>query len=709
MPLVRSFFLLLLAFVSNPLRAADPSKAAETALAKAPADVEYYRSMLRMGETIETIGKSQVWKQIWNEPALQALWKQGLAALQGEQFKPIHQFFADPANAELPTLALDAVSNEIFVYAGAGSGDLMALFQELIGSARSDSALLLRWQVGDPAQTRARLLLRSLAKKPERIRIPDLMVGFKLSEPEKVAAQLKRLHPRIGEALKETPLKDSTQRVKIGSDDFIVLPLDGSMVPWDMVPFAMLEEKEGEFAPLVKHLKAMKLSAALGVRQGYLLLAIGASTDGILKFGGAGPRLIDRAEFQPLAKAAGKPLTSISYASAKVRQATATTPEDVKGYAELAKSLAAQAALPQDLAKALNEDIDALVQTIAKGLVKPEAAMSFSVRTARGWQTFDYDYTPSGPATSKPLTLLDHLGGSPILAAVWRSDTTVDDYRAFVKWIALFGGDAERIARAKFPDAELVLDALQKNVVPLLKELSEITEKFWLPALADGQEGVVIDAKWWSKKWHESQPTERELPMLELGIILGVSDVEKLGQALKEYRATINKLIARVLDLAPPGTFPVLEIPQPSLESKNGRSYAFFPIPESAGIDKQFQPAGGVAGSVAAAALSRGHVERLLTAAPLQTDLAPFVDLKKPMDSAFLFNFSELVAAAGPWVGFLIEKAEPADKMEAERIAVKVMSLLKVFQAYGSATYRKNGATITHSEAVFRDIVPALK
>ncbi|MBW8885390.1 MAG: hypothetical protein JF612_11610, partial [Planctomycetia bacterium] len=405
------------------------------ALSKVPADIEYYRSMLRMGETVETIRKSQMWKQIWDEPALKELQKKAMESLGGADFEPIRKFFADPANAEIPALAADAVSNEIFVSIGTGMGDLVSLAQELGGGLRFGPAFqqLLGQGQGDPMRTRARLLLQSLSEKPERLRVPDVMIGFKIREPAKVATQLKRIDPLIADALKDSPLKGRTRRIKLGDDEFLVLSLDGSLVPWDQIPIGMFEDKEGEFAPLMKHLKSMKLSIALGVRQGYLLLVIGQSTDSVLRFGGAGPKLIDRPELKPLANATTKPLTSISYASAKLRQATATTAEDITGLADGAKALLGQIGLPDDLTNSLTKDIDALTQSLAKGLVRPEAAFSYSFRTTRGWETFDYDSTPAGASSTKPLTLLNHVGGNPILASVWRSKTTVDDYRVFVK------------------------------------------------------------------------------------------------------------------------------------------------------------------------------------------------------------------------------------------------------------------------------------
>lgn len=687
-------------------RAADPPKPADTALGKVPADAEYFRSVLRLGETFDLIGKTRLWARLWNDPAVQEMLKQARAAYDAGEgdLAPLKKFFADPVNAELPALALDALSQEVFVYAGDGAGDFTSLLMETAGGAKYGPVLqkFLGQDVGDLDRARVRLGLQALAEKPERLRVPDLIVGFQVAEPKKVADQLRRLDPLLADALKGTPLAGRSKRAKVGGDDFLVLELDGSLVPWDKVPIAEYEEKKGEFDPLLKRLKAMKLTVAVGVRQGYLLVAIGESVDRITRFGGDGPRLAGRPELKPLAKAAGRPLTAVGYTSAKLRQATATKAEDVTGFAELSKWGLEFAGLPEDLRNAIQKDVEALTKAIGRGLVKPGAAMHFSVRTARGWETFDHDYTDPGPGQSRPLTLLNHLGGDPLLAAVWRSGTTVEDYRAFVKWVTTFAGHAEKVAVAKELVPAETIALFRKAVLPILRELSDVTEKLWLPALEDGQQGFVVDAKWTSKKWHESVETPQALPLPEVGLVLGVSDAEKFAQALEGYRTVVNKAIAKARELAPPGSVPEFEIPKPKVEKAGGTTFAFYPIPAEWGIDKQFQPTGGLSERVAALTLSRGHTERLLKATPLRTGLAPLADLDRPLDSAFYFNWSAWVDAIDPWADYAIRAAGADD--EAAAIARKVVVALRVFRAYGSATYREGGATVTHSEAVFGDV-----
>ncbi|CAN5621898.1 hypothetical protein BH11PLA2_BH11PLA2_53280 [soil metagenome] len=710
-PLLRLYLLGFIALLPIQSRAADP-KPTVSALAKTPASAEYFRSSFRMGETMSILAKSQAWKQILDEPAVKELRNKAMGELTGDKFGPVIKFFADPANAEIPELAADALSQESFVYTGSGTGDILSLLQELIGVARYGPALQQLQGGNADTRARARMLLLMLAEKPERLKMPDFMFGFKVSEPTKVAIQLKRLDPLIAEALKDpqikdTPFKDCIKRVKVGDDEFLVLSLDGSMIPWDTIPIGDFEEKDGEFAPLVKRLKAMKITISLGVRQDYLLVCIG-STDAILQFGGSGEKLINRRELKPVADAMGKPLLSVGYTSAKLRQSVATTAQDIQGMADMAKGLLALAALPEDVVAGLEKDFDKVAQSIAKSLVKPEATVSYSTRTSRGWESFDYDYSPAGGVTKQPLTLLNHVGGNPIFALVGRSDTTVEDYKAQVKWIATFAGHAEKIARAKSPEAGPVLEMIHKEIYPLLNELNGITEKLFLPALADGQNAIVIDANWKSKKWHEAMPlSEVELPMVQFGLVVGVSDADKLGQALEGYRVTLNTLYATIHKQLPEDKakeMPLIQIPKPKVDEKKGLTFANYPIPKEWGIDPQFQPTGGISNSVAAVALSRGHVERLLAPVPFTSDLAPFADKKKPLDSLFVMNFAALVTAAEPWVRMALQSAPKGERKEAERIAGKVISMLKMFKSYGSVTWRENGSTITHSEGVVQDL-----
>jgi len=702
-----ALFLVLLAFPPG-LRAAEPAPA-DSALGKVPADVETFGTMLRMGEMVEIIGKSRAWDQIWSEPAVQGFWQMARAKYDqpGGDFAPLKEFLSKPENREIPALLADAVSNEFFLYTGAGTGDSVALFQELIGGARYGRIFqrIAGQKPEDENRARVRIILGSLSEKPERIDIPDIVMGFKVNDSAKVAAQIKRLQPVLTDALAQTPLKGRLTMAKVAGDDFLTLNLDGSLVPWDEIPIAMYEDKPGEFAPLFKALKAKKIAIALGVRQGYLILSLGIATEHLAKFGGPGPKLASLPEMKPLAKFQGKPFTSISFTSVKLLEKIATTTEDISGLAELLKQGLSTLELPEDLEKAIEKDIDLLGRSLGHEVPKPGADLSFSFRTGRGWEGYRYDYSPSVAVSQKPLSMLNHVGGDPIAAAVWRSGTTVNDYQNLVKWVSRFGGHVEKIIKVKEPNADTGLKIYRDKVLPLIQQFSQITEKQWIPALADGQEAFVLDAKLKSAQWVQAMPpTEKPIPILEPAMILGVSDRKLFEDSLDSYFQMVNKVIATVRELSPEGSVPEFQLPKPSVSRENGRTFAFYPIPPFAGVDRQLQPTGGLNDEVAVLALSLDHVNRLLTRQPLKTRMTPLENTSRPLESATYFNWAGLMDAVNEWVAAAAPFADPNENNEGFRLAKKAINLLKVFQQFGSATYREGGVTITHSELVLADV-----
>ena len=98
--------------------------------------------------------------------------------------------------------------------------------------------------------------------------------------------QLKRLEVLTKMALKQVPqLTGRLKRTKIGETDYLTLALDGSLVPWEQIPWQNLEDEPGEFDSLQKKLKSLTLNVTLGVRGEYLLASLGSSNDHLAKLG----------------------------------------------------------------------------------------------------------------------------------------------------------------------------------------------------------------------------------------------------------------------------------------------------------------------------------------------------------------------------------------------------------------------------------------
>src|SRR5688572_11536656 len=119
----------------------------------------------------------------------------------------------------------------------------------------------------------------------------------------------------MGDAFADQPqLKMRLKREKIAGADFLSLHLDGTLIPWDAIPPEAIAKNKEAFDKIAATVKKMTLTISLGVREGYLLLSLGATNQHLATLG-MGKLLADRTEFAALHKAGDKPFTSLGYVS----------------------------------------------------------------------------------------------------------------------------------------------------------------------------------------------------------------------------------------------------------------------------------------------------------------------------------------------------------------------------------------------------------
>src|SRR5581483_7270900 len=113
-------------------------------------------------------------------------------------------------------------------------------------------------------------------------------------------------------------------------------------------------------------------------------------------------------------------------------------------------------------------------------------------------ESYSYDYgTNPHAAAPKPLTILDHLGGSPLIAVVGPVGDPTPAYKWLVQWLHTFYGHVDAVAKELAP--ENAYQQAQQGLAmarPYLKKFDEITGSVFLPALGDGEAALVFDAKW---------------------------------------------------------------------------------------------------------------------------------------------------------------------------------------------------------------------
>jgi hypothetical protein len=381
------------------------------------------------------------------------------------------------------------------------------------------------------------------------------------------------------------------------------------------------------------------------------------------------------------------------------------------------------AGLPEDVRGRARKDMNELAKDVKTLIPEIGASLSFSFLTDRGQESYSFEWGehPSVDA-SKPLSLLGHCGGNPILAVAGRSKYTPQNYRLLVKWLKVAYGYVDEFVVPRLDDDKREqYERFSKIAFPLLRRLDKTTGERLLPALADGQVGFVLDAKIGSKQWIRGIPASDEaLPMLEPAIIFGVSDAALLKQAMSDYRSIVNDAIMQVRETIP--IVPAFEIPEPkTMKVKSGTLY-FYPLPQFIGLDPQIVPNAGLSAHVAALTISKQHSERLLSRTALPVSGGPLADANRPLAGAFYLDWPGFVDAVTPWVdfglqmagpkplaGLLDESADASGKGENEGEGLRkqvhaFLSVLKALRESSGGTYLEDGILVTHSETVFKDL-----
>jgi hypothetical protein len=707
-------------------RAADEPARLEGSVRTVPADAAFYVAFLRNREQIEAIAQSKAWAKLMDLPAVKSLGKMVKAEVNkpGSDWEKAKEVWNRPEVREVVELVGEMASDEIFLYGDERWVGLLELYGQLFGSSYRQvlSAAMKgggKLQQPEMDRTAKRAMLHALKENVDRIQVPDLVIGFKIRNQQRARTQLDRLEKLLKDTIaeKEPKFKDRLQRKQLAGGEFLTFTFTGKDLGVDTEKsLRELEDKPGDADELAKKLSKLQYTLTLGVQGDYVLATFGESSAVVEKFG-RGQRLIDRPELKPLLRHADKRLTSIAYASKSLRRTVGFTRKDVDGWVRMAEDALKEAQAPADLKDRLRKDLHALAKDVKGFISEPGAYVAYSFLNGRGQEAYEYDYGEHPHVEStKPLTLLNHVGGSPLLAAVGRSHGLARGYEFLAKWAQVANGYFEDFAVPQMGAQEKEkYEQAAKQFHPLVRRFHEATTKLLLPALDDGQSALVIDAKLSSKQWVKIlPPTEKPMPMLELGLVLGVSDAGKFREAFAEYRAIINKAIDYARETQP--QVPNFQIPPPEVRKIKGGELFYYPLPPQLPLDEQLLPNAGLSARVAVFSLSQNHTERLLQRTPLKVREGPLADTTRPLASATYCNWPGFVDALTPWIELGVQmglsQGVPGAKAEAElgtpedilKQARTVLEVLKVFRSYTSVTYMEDGALVTHSETVIQDL-----
>ncbi|MBN1395583.1 MAG: hypothetical protein JW959_11210 [Pirellulales bacterium] len=716
-------FSVLLVALTAAICLARPVAAAETAelgssLKLAPEDAAFYASMLRNREQFDAVVNSNAFAKIKAMPAVQMammIIKMQMSNPGG----PMGQFMEkmnEPENRKIAEMVVDMVSDEMFIYGDRRAADLLQLYQDVQGARTS--AVLGALMTGDflgADRLSNRAMLSALAEDVDLIAVPNVVLGFRVEKKELAGEQMLKLETMADlffNSREET--KGSFKKTKIGDFEYLVLELDGNVIPWekaDLETLRNMEAAEGDVDKIVERIKQLKLAVAVGLREEFLLVSIGPSLENLEKLG-AGPRLADREEFEPLAKFADGRLTSVAFVSEEMNRRLNNQKRQIDNALDTLKMFLPQAELSDEQKQRIREDAEEAAEELKAIVPDVGAITSFSFLSDAGMESYRYAWGDfSDLDGTQKLTLLQHVGGDPLLGIVLRTRINVDEYDLLVKLATTAYGYFEEFGLPTMEEEDQrKLNDFLEAALPLLKRMDEVNRNFLIPSMQDGQLALVIDGKLQSEKFcKDMPPAEGPLPMIEPALVIGLSDAEKFRAAMQDYWDIGNGLIdamRQVEGIDVPENF---RIPEPGQsENSAGKLYGF-PLPEEWGVDKRIVPNLGISEKAAVFSFSREHTARLMEAAPLAVG-GVLDETEQPMAVAAWFDWAGLVDLAKPWIVYVAKQSpgyENSDEGAREMIFGQIdtaLEVLKVLRKISSKCFFEEGALVSRTLIEIRDV-----
>lgn len=681
-----------------------------TALRLAPADSSFFSTSLRLKERLLGLWNTKAVQQIWKTPLVQASWSEITKNFE-QQAGPVTGMLEQKENKELLQLLLDMASEECFMLGGPTLPKFLTTAGEMIGAAYMGAIASSIDGGADRSSAQIHGALVALKENIKELKIPDVVVGFKVPDPKVAQRQVARLAVLLNAAALAVPqLTGNVKSQKINQFNLTTVTLDGAKMPWEMIPWKDIEEDAGEFKDLIADLKKLKITISLGYYEGYIVLGFGESIKFLERLG-QGKKLAELAEFKPLLKHLDKRITGVSYSNKEMNSGSGFTKEQadtmVEGWLKLLEDSSLEDAVRDRVEKDLKElGKDILTMTGRD----PGPAMSFSFQTARGEESFYYQYSVDPRIDfTKKLDLLKHVGGDPVLAMIGRSVSKPEYWDITVKWLKK--GDSyfhefglPLIEQFGGKDTVEEIEQVLENLYPFLRRFNETIKTNLIPAMADGQSGFVVDNKLLSTQWHREMPASKSpLPLLEPAIIMGVSDHDKLVKSAVDARSIFNG-IAKMVHERHPDNVPSVHWPAPeSMQTEEGNLY-WYAFPDELQIDGRLKPSAGLSKNVCALAVSNEHALRLLQSKPLQIDGGPLADQSRKLGGATFFKMAGLIETAEPWVDYILQNPEMNEMQKHAKDVRTIMQSLKMFHTYSSATYLENRAMVTHSEWHLKDV-----
>jgi hypothetical protein len=708
-------------------RGADLAEQAHS-LKKVPADASFYSASLRFKEQWQSFLGSKAYAKLMEIPLVQMGKMQ--ITYQWQQSEEPHiakfrEYVQSSTGQDAVAILKEMFSDEGFMYGGSDIAETISVLMEL-NSVRRTAPLEALAGGKDKKEVTTDRLFEILDKHSDKLKVPTVVVGFRIKDQARAKKELDEIHSLIRNLLDQAQpdLAAHLQRDQIAGNEFLVLRLDGSMIPWDKVREEAENLEDEQFEKLKTFVSKQKLAVALGVTDEFVILSIGESTDHLEKIG-SGAVLADAPAIKRLEKHADKRVVAIQYVSKVFAKSLGSANQTTEDIASAAEQALEKAKVDEEQRKQVVDDIRGL--NLARYMPEPGDTSGVAFLTDRGYEGFQYsDGKRPMMDSTKPLTILGHAGGSPLLLVASRSKQNVKDYEVAIAWLKKTAAHLEKIAEEKSePDQWAKFQEIRTRAVALLERLDKANREYLYAALADGQGAFVLDLEAKSKQWFKKMPeSPKTLPMLELAFVASVSDAERLRQGVAAYIDVAVETYKLVKEYNPK-EMPELKLPKATVAelSGGGKLYSY-PLPKKWGVDSQVAVNAGLNDKFVVVSTMPKMTERLLQETTPELDTS--LKLDRPAAMVLHVEFAKMIGAIEPWMDYGIDVATGKIKAHKEGddeedkpaqanpvmlqmgfVVPQVHQFLEFASALRSATaitYEEEGVWVTHSETHIQDL-----
>jgi hypothetical protein len=713
-------------------QAADPKSSLEFV----PADAHVYVSVSRLGEHVAKIGKSNWWREVQkNEDIKRMLPPSDIPADADVNLPSIANIILD---IKAHPLVGEMAAEEVFVYTDRRAVDMLALSSDLttntyigyMGIGFMFATGRVDFFGGDFENLFAERLLRPVRDNLDKVKVPHIVMGFKIKDSAKaekvLAAQVDRLREMINDFALSAPSDKILEETVAGKNCYI-WRFSGESVPWPMV-FDLHSEVPAAFEPIFAHLRGLKGVVTLSVNNGYVLIGVADSPVWIEKLGD-GELLANSADFAPLKKMADKPVTGVAYASNEARSAWYLDKPDIANIVKSIKLAMQQSEVSEPVAKEVGKALDEMGEQLSEHLPRIGSSLTIAHTSSEGLELTNYDHTePMHWDGTKPLTILDHVSSAPLAFWAGRNKGFEDLYGTLSK-VSTRGYELfEKHVLASFrPEAQAEAKPFFDRMKGVVKKFDRAVRDLWLPPLEEGQSALVLNVRSLTGPWSVGAPpgaAEVAIPLPAL--VFGVKDMDQLHAGIKEFRNVFNEG-AQVVAETIPFSGDAVKIEEPkSREFPEGTIY-WHVLPKDWMFDKRIAPNYGLGKGFAAFSFVPLDTQQLLGTSSLKMP-APLDKRDAPLAAAVYIDVPRVVETVGSWMLLSPQYEYESEKIEFEedgRIVEEsklvpvapdgdsgqrfkaLLEFAKAVPSYTSATRIEGETAITHGILRIVDLPPA--